>query len=544
MGLGLPERNLLQETTHYTEVTQLTSLLSTTSTYSIGYFVLSKGSNLVDSAASSMARNTHQKLSGAQIASHEVHNTTCHASADPLTFEEQIAYWSARSAQEAAMGGGEALADLTFDDGTPLLESCETMGPANAQLPLLQRRTQADDMSDGDDDMSDDPPCGSHRAQVAEGLGISGKYYPTIMTMGLTAERHREWIKELKEMHRTYTIKLAAEANGKFGFQIHELHQQYALSFPPGLQSTSVTLTSLQVEFFGLDTSNDAFGRELYDFNLPMRQLVTRLLTHPSCTLFFQNVLFAPREQSTTLGPGGVPVDIERVPAMSHWNKRNHYSYLGTLLNLMRRTQVIFDTTTALTDGSSFASTTLRYEDDDDDFASPTGILIKLNMDFYTAAKAMLAQPCLDMAQAMRYWFFLAITLAHEVGHALEYWLRPNTDLEPLYGRNLGWREGETGAMFEIIVFGGKVNPINDSCDCRYGLATFPWTTRPTEWKEHRSIPMTVVAQFFQESNWNVPFSGTADECKRWWLPGSRGPEDAQKHPVARGWGRNIVDIF
>jgi hypothetical protein len=123
----------------------------------------------------------------------------------------------------------------------------------------------------------------------------------------------------------------------------------------------------------------------------------------------------------------------------------------------------------------------------------------------------------------LRFNFFFAVNLAHEMAHFLEMsdWNSKRQDIynfdtqvlgvaaesEP-YFNDQGFTE--LGAAFETKVFGGRIEPISCRVDCAYGLTTSdqPSATDPHPTRTFWTIPMDFVARMQQQSTWDEDYGG------------------------------------
>ena len=149
---------------------------------------------------------------------------------------------------------------------------------------------------------------------------------------------------------------------------------------------------------------------------------------------------------------------------------------------------------------------------------------IRIHTDFYTTARKLSKLRTRDEAQVLRFNFFFAVNLAHELAHFLwmSSWstkrvdvyssgaevLGVEWDLEPYFNEQ---EFSELGAAFEVKVFGGRVEPICCRSDCAYGLTTSdqPNDTHPHTTRTFYTIPMDYIAKMQQQSTWDQDHSGS-----------------------------------
>ena len=128
-----------------------------------------------------------------------------------------------------------------------------------------------------------------------------------------------------------------------------------------------------------------------------------------------------------------------------------------------------------------------------------------LHTDFYTTAKrlSILDKRNVDPAMALRFNFFLAVNLTHEIAHFFELAHNFPMRMGEVFLNDNSW--AESGCAFERKVFGGRIHPVSARIDCAYGLAIYDWPLHDEEdvkgdiqW----TIPMEYIAQIQQASTW------------------------------------------
>ena len=160
--------------------------------------------------------------------------------------------------------------------------------------------------------------------------------------------------------------------------------------------------------------------------------------------------------------------------------------------------------------------------------------VIKLDSKLFAAAKRFSMQKFPDTAAKLRFTFFFAVNLLHELSHAFEakcghahYYELISKDrskpgalsrsyfsrsVEPKYKHH----EIEMGAAFEYETFGGRVHPINHDFSMNYGLDVYLGGGKgyasgsgikairdgqPFGW----AIPMGYIEELHQQSYWDRP---------------------------------------
>jgi len=170
--------------------------------------------------------------------------------------------------------------------------------------------------------------------------------------------------------------------------------------------------------------------------------------------------------------------------------------------------------------------------------------IVKLHGDFYNEACKLRALRFPDENQKLRFYLFFAVTLCHEVAHAIEQAdVHHGKDTpyfvpEPFVGDM--W-ERESGNMWEKFTFGGKIWPINCDMSCKYGLSTQAWPCPPgdRDWQNTiYSIPMDWIEKIQQQGFWDdnedILTGETQQELEQWLFP-PRGLG------TAKAWGSPVV---
>ena len=131
---------------------------------------------------------------------------------------------------------------------------------------------------------------------------------------------------------------------------------------------------------------------------------------------------------------------------------------------------------------------------------------IRLHSDFYIVAKKLSMMHYPDPAQKLRYNFYLATIIVHELAHAMELSQWRNRAPSPHEPFLLHHNEAELGRTWETYMFGGTVNPINDRVDSIYGVATWNWPQSFGEMDPERTIvyavPMSYIEKIQQKDMW------------------------------------------
>lgn len=172
------------------------------------------------------------------------------------------------------------------------------------------------------------------------------------------------------------------------GFPHCHLRLQGALDLPLSFEHLAPNLGGPSLDLFATCRWTQGTDYELVAFNQPMHRLVTKFLTHPSCTLYFQNALFAPRLASTTLGPDGAIREIPRIRKIYEWSLERHQSWLKVLSAILEKTTIRFEDHIP----GAYAAITQRGG----------RYIIRLREDFANVARNLMSYANLDVAKAMR----------------------------------------------------------------------------------------------------------------------------------------------
>ena len=150
-----------------------------------------------------------------------------------------------------------------------------------------------------------------------------------------------------------------------------------------------------------------------------------------------------------------------------------------------------------------------------------TRSIIRLHADHYIIAKKLSQLKYPELSQTLRFNFFFANLIMHELAHSIEgayikmrheQWTeyqRSKTYVEPFW---LDWqRPPECGKAWEQTMFGGEIQPINNRVDGSHGIGTSDWPPHGSGLDPERrtwyTVPMTHIEKLFQKSTWHRPYS-------------------------------------
>lgn len=145
---------------------------------------------------------------------------------------------------------------------------------------------------------------------------------------------------------------------------------------------------------------------------------------------------------------------------------------------------------------------------------------VRLNTAFFVIAKRYSQLPFHDEASRLRFNLFFAVNICHEIAHAFErrtraaHIIKARQNVGQIYDafkmsdhvethlyKN---QQAEAGTAWEFYLFGGKIQPINQRCDCIHGLYTWSWDPANNLVGDimRFSVPMAYVEEIQQVSTW------------------------------------------
>ena len=256
----------------------------------------------------------------------------------------------------------------------------------------------------------------------------------------------------------------------------------------------------------------------VYDQLLPGLRLATKLISTSPLLQHWMTTLYGERKQ--TLDPEGVfyreriseevplnPDNITKfVKASQTWSKLFHINFVPQLND---------QSSNEYSPCCGYTHPIFEYNKDQsipcnrplEDLLSATRSRIKMHGDFYIAACKFGAMRYPNNSQKLRFNLMFAITLVHELAHAVENTFKDQrSPYEVFMGNNL---ESEAGMSWETSVFGGTVTSINGRMDCSMGLAVTDWPyahagghTIGMAPAIISSVPMDYIAAIQQEGFW------------------------------------------
>ncbi|KIW06915.1 uncharacterized protein PV09_02584 [Verruconis gallopava] len=299
------------------------------------------------------------------------------------------------------------------------------------------------------------------------------------------------------------------------GFDAVQVLKKHAISFENINMPHICNLTSPIHPIFREENFHDC-PQYIYDVLKPGLQLCTLLLTHRATACFWLTLCNG--ERTTTANH-----NVKRIIKDVTWSKALADQYASQLLRFARSLHFHFGLfpTPKHTMEYSYASMH-PIKDHLVGWQPKPGepcrrSRIRLHTDFYTTARKLSKLRNPDHAQVLRFNFFFAVNLAHEMAHFLwmSNWNTKRLDIysfdtevlavdaepEPYFNDQAF---NELGAAFETKIFGGRIEPISCRVDCAYGLTTSdqPNTTDPHPTRTFYTIPMDYIAKIQQQSTW------------------------------------------
>ncbi|KAJ9627622.1 hypothetical protein H2203_002834 [Taxawa tesnikishii (nom. ined.)] len=288
----------------------------------------------------------------------------------------------------------------------------------------------------------------------------------------------------------------------KYGFDPVEVMNSNALNPSQGCPYLSSTLNVPIHPLLALDRFLD-YPEELYNILKPALRLASLFLTHRVTSSFWHTLMFGKRELCPDASRAA-GCDIYRIRYGTHWNAQNAAAFAELLMMISNKISIQFENIDprSQTFGTCWIPGEARR-------ILPLDVhrwrraLIDMHLDIHSAAKQLsLLKGNADPAMVLRFHFFVAVNLTHELAHFLETAQEsPSPDfriIEPFIGNQ---EFNELGAACETILFGGRVHPVNWRLDCAHGLATYDWPQ--TDGTEYRTISMDYIAKVQQQATWD-----------------------------------------
>lgn len=257
----------------------------------------------------------------------------------------------------------------------------------------------------------------------------------------------------------------------------------------------------------------------IYDELRPGLRLATMFLTQPICSQFW--LTLANGERKTDLKHSwltGVKCQrIEKNVPMTKENTANVIEYIRQLdkANMIHWS---FQHDLVVCDTTVYGATKWVCDNHHELPRGPENTLvpqhIRIHADMYTVASKFSKLEYADTAQKLRFSFFVAVIICHELAHAVEGAHRRGRPLgvdlhiEPrLFDDDIA----EMGRAWESITLGGTVHPINAAVDCSHGIGTWDWPDVDPEvdWERNLkyTVPMSYIENLFQMETWQREYN-------------------------------------
>ncbi|KAF2093103.1 hypothetical protein NA57DRAFT_81783 [Rhizodiscina lignyota] len=292
------------------------------------------------------------------------------------------------------------------------------------------------------------------------------------------AEMHK---REGAIYHMGFMKKPGTQTQRKYGFDPTEMLKKHAISFPPGYGLQSPTLDNEIHPLLQLDNFHGC-PSDIYDQLKPGLRLATTLLLHRSTAHFWHTIAFGERtlDEAMTLTNG---YRCFRLASTLPYSSENATRFVNLLNSLVSTVHIHFSlwplpARSGLYAGMSMITDYKRGDKYYNPFTMERELQRKcricLHTDFYTTAARLAKLRNPDRSLVLRFNFFLAITVCHELAHFVEM-NGPHegaaVQREAYWGKK-GSRP-EMGSAFEEAVFGGKVHPIASRVDCAWGCTVY-----------------------------------------------------------------------
>ena len=264
----------------------------------------------------------------------------------------------------------------------------------------------------------------------------------------------------------------------------------------------------------------------IYDQITPALRLASLWLSQPSCMQFWVTLALAPRMNDQTMSQKyGRPCQriAKHVPMTAANTKQviQHLHHLGTSDLVHFRFQPRLRSNNSRIYGVSLPICSRTSEHTSHHTNAPnrnklTPSLIRLHSDAYISAHKLSQLSFPEPSQTLRFHFFLATLLLHELAHSIEgayirhrpdqhtHFINEGVYMEPFW---MDWtRVPEMGRAWEETTLGGEVQPINWRVDGGCGIGTADWPPRGSAGDVERrvwwGVGMSYIESLFQKSTW------------------------------------------
>jgi hypothetical protein len=312
------------------------------------------------------------------------------------------------------------------------------------------------------------------------------------------------------------------KGTGEVGFDPVQILKKHAIQFQtPDCPQTS----DLNCDIHPLFREENFHGcpEHIYEVFKPGLRLATLLLSHKATASFWHALIFGQRTEFKKQGTAYSRIR-EEVP----WTQANSDAFSNMLSQMANSVHFHFSLWPSERNKGVWTYGSMHAIRD-----YKSGYLPKPNercrqcricmhTDFYITAKRLSLLSHRDPAMVLRFNFFFAVNICHEMAHFLEmgghhmrFFERWATDLQERYpvAYNSGeafmfdYPWNEMGQAFETRIFGGIVKPICSRMDCAHGLTTYEEPGldahgRLSTVRTFYTVPMDFVATVQQRKTW------------------------------------------
>jgi len=357
--------------------------------------------------------------------------------------------------------------------------------------------------------LRDTSTVGSHR-KVPKGFQLQA----SLGTKTYNKQIHHLEAKA-SELHTTQTSRDKKIKKTKFGFDPKQVIDKHALSPSLGITAVTNTLTTDIHPLFAYDRFYECCP-EIYEVLKPALRLATTFLLHPAAATYWHTLAFGEREidQVQSIANGSLAdssTTLKRIQNDVRYTVENAVRFNQYLLNLVKFVQIGQESINPGVEGDGIVLFGCCFIAPGDmhrrhlpfDDIRCRRMYIDLHSDVHTTAKRLsLLKGNADSAMVLRYNFFVAVTLCHEVAHFLEIGHNSHCG-EAFFNDN---HFNEAGNAFEVKLFGGKILPVSDRLDCAYGLSVsniLPPTNYAVLSDEYFTISMDYISKIQQQAFWD-----------------------------------------
>ena len=261
----------------------------------------------------------------------------------------------------------------------------------------------------------------------------------------------------------------------------------------------------------------------IYDQLIPALRLASMFLTQPTCMQFWVTVAFGMRDDDEQMSRK-YGKKCHRIAKHVEMTKDNTAGVIEHLRELGEADIIHFAFKHKLSHGISGGAWAtsgpvcdyLGVRKSYGLKGTLTRSIIRLHADHYIIAKKLSQLKYPEISQQLRFSFFFANLIMHELAHSIEgaymkmrheQWAeyqRSKTYIEPFW---MDWqRPPECGKAWEQTMFGGEIQPVNNRVDGSHGVGTSDWPPKGVDVDPERrvwyTIPMTYIEKLFQKTTW------------------------------------------